>query len=76
MVEWQSRARSEDVSVHVYLWHGELDRIVPASATRRQERRLPRCTAHYYPDDGHYSIVVKNIDAILGEIAGYASAHA
>ena len=68
--------RPEDVSVQVYLWHGELDRIVPASATRRQEHLLPRCTARYYPDDGHYSIVLKNIDAILAEIAGYANAHA
>ncbi|NIR27774.1 MAG: alpha/beta hydrolase [Gammaproteobacteria bacterium] len=60
--------RSEDVSVPVHLWHGELDAVVPASATRRQERLLPRPSTHYYAGDGHYSIVLHHMGEILGAL--------
>jgi len=64
--------RPEEVSVKVHLWHGELDRVVPASATRRFERMLPRCSARYYPTEGHYSIVLNHLDDILRELADHA----
>lgn len=65
-----------DVSAEVHLWHGELDRVVPAASTRRLERLLPRCTARYYPDDGHYSVVFNHLDDILAEMAERAVAEA
>lgn len=57
--------RSEDVEVPVELWHGEQDAVVPPSATRRQERLLPHASARYYPNDGHYSIVLDHMGEIL-----------
>lgn len=57
--------RHEDVGVPVRLWHGELDAVVPASATRRQERLLSRGSAHYYADDGHYSVVLEHMGEIF-----------
>lgn len=61
--------RPEEINTHVDLWHGELDRVVPASATRWHERRLPHCTARYYAKDAHYSIIFDHIEEIFTEIA-------
>lgn len=40
-------------NVEVYLWHGELDPIVPVSAARALAAAIPGCRATYYPDEGH-----------------------
>ncbi len=45
----------EDVRVEVWLWHGELDRLVPVSHGRHLAGRLPRCKALFLPGDGHVS---------------------
>ena len=45
----------EDVRVEVWLWHGDLDRLVPVSHGRYLASRMPRCTGLFLPDDGHMS---------------------
>ena len=45
----------EDVRVEVWLWHGELDRLVPISHGRYLAGRLPRCRAMLLTGDGHIS---------------------
>ncbi len=39
--------------VEVYLWHGELDPIVPISAARALADTIPGCHATFYPDESH-----------------------
>ena len=55
----------EDVRVDVWLWHGELDRLVPISNGRYLAGRLPRCEALFPPGDGHISPVTR-LPEILG----------
>ena len=45
----------EDVGVEVWLWHGELDRLVAVSHGRYLAGKMPRCTGLFLPDDGHMS---------------------
>lgn len=39
----------------IFLWHGAQDRFVPVSLARALAQALPRCTAAFYPDEGHLS---------------------
>lgn len=54
-----------DLRATVDLWHGEDDRVVPASMGRFLERVLPHCRATYLPDQGHYSLIHDYADRIL-----------
>lgn len=49
----------EDVRGEVWLWHGELDRLVPIAHARHLAGRLPRCTALFLPGDGHLSPIAR-----------------
>jgi pimeloyl-ACP methyl ester carboxylesterase len=66
---WEFRA--EDITFeHIFLWHGEQDRIVPVAPARLLARALPRCTATFYPDTGHLSTVVNHGQDILHTLHG------
>jgi pimeloyl-ACP methyl ester carboxylesterase len=41
------------LDVDVYLWHGELDPIVPIAAARALAEAIPGCRAIFYSDEGH-----------------------
>jgi pimeloyl-ACP methyl ester carboxylesterase len=43
----------EDIQVPVLLWQGDQDLNVPLAHAQEFERRIPRCTATYYPGEGH-----------------------
>ncbi len=46
--------RVEDITFdRICVWHGELDRNVPASAMRAMLAKLPPCEASFYADAGH-----------------------
>jgi pimeloyl-ACP methyl ester carboxylesterase len=49
----------EDVRVEVWLWHGELDRLVPVSHGRHLAGRLQRCKGEFLPRDGHLSPIAR-----------------
>jgi pimeloyl-ACP methyl ester carboxylesterase len=49
----------------VEFWHGGLDQLIPASATRALAERLPRATFRIFPNDGHYSLPLAKIRPIL-----------
>jgi pimeloyl-ACP methyl ester carboxylesterase len=49
--------RPEDVTAHVEYWQGELDPNVSAAAVRRLADRLPDCTLHLRPGEGHMAYV-------------------
>jgi len=57
----------EDISpnLKVFLFHGELDSIIPVSVGRVVSKMIPNCISTFYPNDGHYSIVFNHMDDIL-----------
>lgn len=56
----------------VDLWHGELDRTVPARMGRELADSLPRCRTHFVPGEGHFSLPVRHMERILGGLAAAA----
>lgn len=56
--------RLQDIRMPVHLWHGEMDRIVPPEMARYMARAIPDCRAVFYPDEGHFSIILNRIEEI------------
>ena len=54
-----------DIERPVHLFQGEKDRNVPPSMGRYQAQALPNCRAHFYPEEGHISLVINRLDEIL-----------
>jgi len=59
----------EQIRVPVELWHGEADGTVPIAHAHWYERHLPRCRAHYLPEEGHYSVPLGHTEAILRSLS-------
>ena len=55
---------------HIFLWHGEQDRIMPIAPAREFAQALPHCRATFYADTGHLSTVVAHADDIVGGLSG------
>ena len=49
----------------LYVWHGEQDRLMPIAPVRLFVQALPYCTAVFYPDEGHFSVVANHAREIL-----------
>ena len=61
--------RLQDVRMPVSLWQGLADQILPAAMARRLAAALPACDPHYFPSEGHLSLVTRRIGAVLAELA-------
>ena len=48
----------DSIRVPVCIWHGELDTLVPCEMGRRLASRIPKCRASFFPDHGHYSLLI------------------
>jgi pimeloyl-ACP methyl ester carboxylesterase len=59
----------ESIRVPFHLWHGEQDTTVPVEMGRWLARSVPGCQATYFPEDGHFSLPVNRIGAILRTLA-------
>lgn len=59
----------EDVAVPVQLWQGEQDLMVPPEHGRWLAARLPRCTPHLLPDDGHLTLLLRRPAEVLADLA-------
>jgi pimeloyl-ACP methyl ester carboxylesterase len=59
---------SKAVKVNSFLWHGELDRTVPAAMGRDYARQLPGCRAEFIPGEGHFSLPEKVIMNVFGSL--------
>jgi pimeloyl-ACP methyl ester carboxylesterase len=60
--------RLDEIAVPVYLWHGERDRMVPASHSRRLCAELARSHCRAYPDEGHFSLVIEHAADIFAAL--------
>jgi pimeloyl-ACP methyl ester carboxylesterase len=54
-----------NIRVPVQLWHGEADITVPVVMGRRHAARIPGCDARFFPEEGHFSLVVRYMPDIL-----------
>jgi pimeloyl-ACP methyl ester carboxylesterase len=60
--------RFEAIRTPVWLWHGELDVIVPPAMGRHLAASIPHCRATFYPADGHFSLPFNRVRQILGAL--------
>lgn len=59
----------ESVACPVCIWHGHSDTVVPPMHGRVYAARLPHACAHWMPGEGHFSVPVQHVDAILSELS-------
>ena len=52
----------------MFIWHGEEDRIMPAAPVRVLAQRLGDFRAKFYPDEGHFSVLVNRADELLSAL--------
>jgi len=64
--------RLADVRAPVTIWHGLADNVVPAAHARLLSEMLPRNTLHLEADQGHYSLPMTRIGAMLDTLAARA----
>jgi pimeloyl-ACP methyl ester carboxylesterase len=57
--------RLEEINMPVFLWHGEADNMVPPAVARYVSGAIPNCTATFYPDEGHISMLANHLEEIL-----------
>ncbi len=55
----------------LYLWHGEQDKDVPVAAGRAIANQLVQCKATYYPNDGHFSLLVNHGEEMITTLLSY-----
>lgn len=55
----------EEISPKIDLWQGEADATVPVSHARYLEQAIPQTEAHYFPNEGHFSLPINCSDRIL-----------
>lgn len=60
------------IEAPVYVWHGEADTTVPVAVGRRNAERLTGCRADFLSEEGHYSLPIRHMDAILRKLASHA----
>ncbi|MBA4395259.1 MAG: alpha/beta hydrolase [Desulfobacca sp.] len=62
--------RVEDIRMEVDLFYGEEDTIVPSAAGRWLEKIIPRCRARYFPQEGHFSLILNQRQEIIEKLTG------
>ncbi len=52
----------------IFIWHGEADRIMPIEPARRLARALSASRSVFYPDEGHFSVLVNRAGELLSAL--------
>lgn len=60
--------RLQEVPITVQIWQGLADNIVPAASARHLAAMLPASECHFLPDEGHFSLIVRHLDAVLADL--------
>jgi pimeloyl-ACP methyl ester carboxylesterase len=58
----------EDVRVPVRLWHGTQDRAFSVHLAEEVAKQLPKCSACFVENAGHYSLPIRNMREILADL--------
>lgn len=65
--EWNFRL--EDIRLEpISLWHGGQDVNVPIGLAKKVAAAIPNCKAHFFPEEGHLSVIYHHYDQILDEL--------
>jgi len=56
------------VHPNIHLWHGCADQQVSIAVARKVAQSLTGCTATFYDDEGHLSVIVNHRDEILASL--------
>jgi len=60
-------AVSEIRCERLFLWHGEQDRVIKVDLARAFAAALPHCSATYFADEGHFSLIANRArDVLIG----------
>ena len=62
--------RLEDIPVHVDLWQGDADPVVPLAMAQHQARLIPRNNLTVVPGAGHFSLIIDHCEQILKGLVG------
>jgi pimeloyl-ACP methyl ester carboxylesterase len=54
-----------EIRTPVFLWHGEMDIVVPAAMGHYLAEIIPTCHAQFHPQDGHFSLPFTRLREIL-----------
>ena len=59
-----------DIGTLIHFWHGKQDRNIDWRYTEKLAGIMPHVTTHWLEDEGHYSLPVTHLDAILKQALG------
>jgi pimeloyl-ACP methyl ester carboxylesterase len=65
---WGFKLEDLPENVEIYLWHGELDPLVPIDIGRELANAIPNCKAFFLPNEGHYSTLFDNIGEMISTL--------
>lgn len=60
----------DEIQVPITLFYGEQDRNVPLDLARRVAMSLPKAQLMIFPNEGHISVVVNQIEALAKVLVG------
>jgi pimeloyl-ACP methyl ester carboxylesterase len=61
--------RPQEIAVPTHLWYGEADRETPIAMGRYLAAAIPQSRTHFYPGEGHLSVMVTHLQEILEALA-------
>ena len=50
------------------LWHGKQDRAFSVAVAEEVAQRLPNCQVRFIDNEGHYSLPIRHVREILGDL--------
>jgi len=59
----------QDIRTRIYLWHGKKDVIVPSAMGRHLAAAIPDYRSVFFPEEGHFSLVVHQMDKFFRTLA-------
>lgn len=62
---WNIKLEEISQDLDIIMWHGENDNISSYLATKAIGKRIPNCCVNYYPNEGHYSLIINKTNDIL-----------
>ncbi len=70
---WGFKLEELSKKVKIFLWQGYFDKTVPISIGRYMAKKIPNCIAKFFPDEGHISICVNQMNYIAKSLTSALS---
>ncbi len=66
--DWGFKLSDITEEVNVFLWHGTMDTNVQIGIGKAVEDKITHCTAKYFEEEGHYSLLLTKYDEIASTL--------